>query len=136
MGGMGQVGSCFWVYLRTKNQRLKKTLMGALPVGIFGVGEPLLFGVSLPLGKPFIAGCIGGAAGGALMAYFQVGIIIPFGTAGLSLIPLVGMGRSSNSLSQYWGLGCRFYCQYINRIYRSRKISQKKKRKRIIECQH
>ncbi|MEQ5095163.1 PTS transporter subunit EIIC [Proteus terrae] len=93
MGGMGQVGSCFWVYLRTKNQRLKKTLMGALPVGIFGVGEPLLFGVSLPLGKPFVAGCIGGAAGGALMAYFQVGIIIPFGTAGLSLIPLVGDGQ-------------------------------------------
>ncbi|WP_254684239.1 PTS transporter subunit EIIC [Providencia heimbachae] len=63
MGGMGQVGSCFWVFLKTKNQRLKKTLVGALPVGIFGVGEPLLFGVSLPLGKPFIAGCIGGAAG-------------------------------------------------------------------------
>ncbi len=93
MGGMGQVGSCFWVLLRTKNARLKKTLMGALPVGIFGVGEPLLFGVSLPLGKPFIAGCIGGAAGGALMAFFKVGIIIPFGTAGLSLIPLVGDGQ-------------------------------------------
>ena len=27
------------------------------------------------------------------MAYFQVGIIIPFGTAGLSLIPLVGDGQ-------------------------------------------
>lgn len=93
MGGMGQVGSCFWVLLKTKNQRLKKTLVGALPVGIFGVGEPLLFGVSLPLGKPFIAGCIGGAAGGALMAFFHVGIIIPFGTAGLSLIPLVGDGQ-------------------------------------------
>lgn len=93
MGGMGQVGSCFWVFLKTKNQRLKKTLIGALPVGIFGVGEPLLFGVSLPLGKPFIAGCIGGAAGGALMAFFHVGIIIPFGTAGLSLIPLVGDGQ-------------------------------------------
>lgn len=98
MGGMGQVGSCFWVFLKTKNQRLKKTLIGALPVGIFGVGEPLLFGVSLPLGKPFIAGCIGGAAGGALMAFFHVGIIIPFGTAGLSLIPLVGDGQILNFL--------------------------------------
>ncbi|PHI30986.1 PTS transporter subunit EIIC [Budvicia aquatica] len=93
MGGMGQVGSCLWVFLRTKNKRLKKTLMGALPVGIFGVGEPLLFGVSLPLGKPFIAGCIGGAFGGATIAFFKVGIIIPFGTAGLSLIPLVGDGQ-------------------------------------------
>lgn len=93
MGGMGQVGAAAYVYLKTKNPRLKKTISGALPVGIIGVGEPLLFGVSLPLGKPFIAGCIGGAAGGAVMAACKVGIIIPFGTAGLSLLPLVGPGQ-------------------------------------------
>ena len=93
MGGMGQVGAAAYVYIKTKNQRLKKTIAGALPVGILGVGEPLLFGVSLPLGKTFIAGCIGGFAGGAVMAAFKVGIIIPFGTAGLSLIPLVGEGQ-------------------------------------------
>lgn len=93
MGGMGQVGAAAWVYLKTKNLRLKKTIVGALPVGIIGVGEPLLFGVSLPLGKPFIAGCIGGAAGGAVIAACHVGIIIPFGTAGLSLLPLVGPGQ-------------------------------------------
>ncbi|ENM5907298.1 PTS transporter subunit EIIC [Vibrio mimicus] len=93
MGGMGQVGAAAYVFLKTKNERLKKTIAGALPVGILGVGEPLLFGVSLPLGKTFIAGCIGGFAGGAMMAAFKVGIIIPFGTAGLSLIPLVGEGQ-------------------------------------------
>ncbi|MEI8672855.1 PTS transporter subunit EIIC [Vibrio sp. SA48] len=93
MGGMGQVGAAAYVYLKSKNERLKKTITGALPVGILGVGEPLLFGVSLPLGKTFIAGCIGGFAGGAMMAAFKVGIIIPFGTAGLSLIPLVGEGQ-------------------------------------------
>ncbi|AHG19520.1 PTS sugar transporter subunit IIA [Chania multitudinisentens RB-25] len=93
MGGMGQVGAAAYVYLKTRNPRLKKTVAGALPVGILGVGEPLLFGVSLPLGKPFIAGCIGGAAGGAVIAACKVGIIIPFGTAGLSLLPLVGPGQ-------------------------------------------
>ncbi|ENM5727018.1 PTS transporter subunit EIIC [Vibrio mimicus] len=93
MGGMGQVGAAAYVFIKTKNERLKKTITGALPVGILGVGEPLLFGVSLPLGKTFIAGCIGGFAGGAMMAAFKVGIIIPFGTAGLSLIPLVGEGQ-------------------------------------------
>lgn len=93
MGGMGQVGAAAYVYLKSKNERLKKTITGALPVGILGVGEPLLFGVSLPLGKTFIAGCIGGFAGGAMMAAFKIGIIIPFGTAGLSLIPLVGEGQ-------------------------------------------
>ncbi len=93
MGGMGQVGAAAYVYLKSKNERLKKTITGALPVGILGVGEPLLFGVSLPLGKTFIAGCIGGFAGGAMIAAFKIGIIIPFGTAGLSLIPLVGEGQ-------------------------------------------
>ncbi|NVD05632.1 PTS sugar transporter subunit IIA [Vibrio sp. JPW-9-11-11] len=93
MGGMGQVGAAAYVYFKSKNERLKKTITGALPVGILGVGEPLLFGVSLPLGKTFIAGCIGGFAGGAMMAAFKIGIIIPFGTAGLSLIPLVGEGQ-------------------------------------------
>ncbi len=93
MGGMGQVGAAAYVYLKSKNERLKKTIIGALPVGILGVGEPLLFGVSLPLGKTFIAGCIGGFAGGAMIAAFKIGIIIPFGTAGLSLIPLVGEGH-------------------------------------------
>ncbi|KIE21135.1 PTS sugar transporter subunit IIA [Vibrio sinaloensis] len=93
MGGMGQVGAAAYVYFKSNNQRLKKTITGALPVGVLGVGEPLLFGVSLPLGKTFIAGCIGGFAGGAMMAAFKIGIIIPFGTAGLSLIPLVGEGQ-------------------------------------------
>lgn len=108
MGGMGQVGAAAYVFLKTKNERLKKTITGALPVGILGVGEPLLFGVSLPLGKTFIAGCIGGFAGGAMMAAFKVGIIIPFGTAGLSLIPLVGEGQIPSFLFAVlaaWGGG-------------------------------
>lgn len=110
MGGMGQVGAAAYVYLKTKNPRLKKTIAGALPVGIIGVGEPLLFGVSLPLGKPFIAGCIGGAAGGAVLAACKVGIIIPFGTAGLSLLPLVGPGQI---LPFLLAVGCAWVVGFI-----------------------
>ncbi|WP_087024080.1 PTS transporter subunit EIIC [Thaumasiovibrio subtropicus] len=108
MGGMGQVGAAAYVYLKTKNARLKKTIAGALPVGIVGVGEPLLFGVSLPLGKTFIAGCLGGFAGGASIAAFKIGIIIPFGTAGLSLLPLVGEGQIGTfviSVAIAWAVG-------------------------------
>nr|WP_283130482.1 PTS transporter subunit EIIC [Enterovibrio norvegicus] len=108
MGGMGQVGAAAFVYFKTKNAQLNKTITGALPVGILGVGEPLLFGVSLPLGKTFVAGCIGGFAGGAVMAAFKVGIIIPFGTAGLSLIPLVGEGQIISfmvAVLSAWGVG-------------------------------
>ena len=37
-----------------------------------GIGEPLIYGVTLPLGKPFISACIGGAFGGAVQAFFHV----------------------------------------------------------------
>ncbi|MCQ2359600.1 MAG: PTS sugar transporter subunit IIC, partial [Phascolarctobacterium sp.] len=72
------------VYFKTQNQALKKTVASALPVGIMGVGEPLIYGVTLPLGKPFIGACIGGAFGGAVQAAFVTGSTV----MGLSGLPL------------------------------------------------
>ena len=60
------------------------TIASALPVGFMGIGEPLIYGVTLPLGKPFIAACIGGAFGGAVQAFFVVGAT----SIGLSGLPL------------------------------------------------
>jgi PTS system sucrose-specific IIC component len=51
-----------------------------------GVGEPLIYGVTLPLGRPFIGACVGGAAGGAVQAHFAVGAA----TLGISGLPLAG----------------------------------------------
>ncbi|MBK1810327.1 PTS transporter subunit EIIC [Clostridium sp. YIM B02505] len=87
MAGAGQVGAAIAVYFKTKNKRLKKTIISALPVGIMGVGEPLIYGVTLPLGKPFIGACIGGAFGGAVQALFKVGST----SMGLSGIPLAAI---------------------------------------------
>ncbi len=84
MAGGGQVGASLAVYLRTRNARLRKTIASALPVGILGVGEPLIYGVTLPLGRPFIGACIGGACGGAVQAAFAVGAA----TLGISGLPL------------------------------------------------
>ncbi len=63
MAGVGQVGAAIAVLMKTRNARLKKVIKGALPVGLLGIGEPLIFGVTLPLGKPFPAACLGGAVG-------------------------------------------------------------------------
>ncbi len=84
MAGAGQVGSSIAVYLKTKNKKLKQTIISALPVGFMGIGEPLIYGVTLPLGKPFMGACIGGAFGGAVQAYFHVGAT----SIGLSGLPL------------------------------------------------
>ena len=86
MAGAGQVGASLAVYCKTGNKFLKKTILSALPVGIMGVGEPLIYGVTFPLGKPFIAACIGGAFGGAVEATFMVGARA-MGISGLPLAP-------------------------------------------------
>lgn len=84
MAGGGQVGAALAVYVKTKNKALKKTIASALPVGLMGVGEPLIYGVTLPLGKPFIGACIGGAFGGAIQAAYMVGAA----AMGISGLPL------------------------------------------------
>ncbi len=94
MAGAGQVGAAAAVYCRTKNKRLRKIIVNALPIGIMGIGEPLIYGVTLPLGKPFIGACIGGACGGALQALNAVGS----SSIGLSGLPLAA---STNNISAY-----------------------------------
>lgn len=90
MAGGGQVGAAIalWVKCR-KNKQLTKLIKGALPVGILGVGEPLIYGVSLPLGRPFITACIGGGIGGAVLGAFGNVGAIAIGTSGVALIPLI-----------------------------------------------
>lgn len=87
MAGAGQVGAALCVYCRTKSAFLKKTVATALPVGILGVGEPLIYGVTLPLGRPFLGACIGGAFGGAVQAAFMVGAA----AMGISGLPLAAV---------------------------------------------
>lgn len=94
MAGGGQVGAAAAIYVKTKNKQLKKTIASALPVGIMGVGEPLIYGVTLPLGKPFLGACIGGACGGAVQAFAAVGA----SALGLSGLPLAA---STNNIPLY-----------------------------------
>ena len=94
MAGAGQIGASIAVYVKTKNKFLKKTILSALPVGIMGVGEPLIYGVTLPLGKPFIGACIGGAFGGAVQAAFMVGA----SAMGISGLPLAA---TTNNIPVY-----------------------------------
>jgi len=93
MAGVGQVGAALAVYMKTRNVRLKKVIKGALPVGILGIGEPLIFGVTLPLGRPFIGACLGGAVGGALICYWKVATVITFGISGLPLALTIVSGK-------------------------------------------
>src|SRR5699024_12831426 len=87
MAGGGQVGDMIAIYIKTNNKRLKNTVASVLPVGILGIGEPLIYVVSLPLGRPFITACLGAGFGGAFLCLFPVGGIT-FGQSGFVLISL------------------------------------------------
>ncbi|WP_079405315.1 PTS transporter subunit EIIC [Streptomyces sp. 3211] len=99
MAGAGQVGAAIAVYYRLpRNGSIRATIKSALPAGFLGIGEPLIYGVSLPLGRPFVTACIGGAAGGAFVGLFhQLGVAFgstAIGPSGWALFPLLD-GRSS-----------------------------------------
>lgn len=90
--GMAQVGATIAVFRKTKNKRLKKTAKNGLIPGFLGIGEPLIYGVTLPLGKPFLGACLGAAVGGAVMAGFKVGSVA-LGVSGLPLALLIANGK-------------------------------------------
>ncbi|PBC62853.1 PTS sugar transporter subunit IIC [Streptomyces sp. Tue6028] len=98
MAGAGQVGAALAVYVRLRHDTsLRTTIRSALPAGLLGVGEPLIYGVSLPLGRPFVTACAGGAAGGAFVGFFsmlgdKVGSTA-IGPSGWALFPLLNGSR-------------------------------------------
>lgn len=91
MGGAAQVGSTLAIWLKTKNEKLKHIIKSGIIVGFLGIGEPLIYGVTLPLFRPFIAACIGGGLGGAFIAYFKLGAT-GLGISGLPLALLINNG--------------------------------------------
>lgn len=115
MAGAGQVGAALALWVRCKrNTTLRNTLKGALPVGFLGIGEPLIYGVTLPLGRPFLTACIGGGIGGAVIGGIGHIGAKAIGPSGVSLLPLISdnmyLGYIAGLLTAYAG---GFVCTYL-----------------------
>ncbi|MBY8170162.1 PTS N-acetylmuramic acid transporter subunit IIBC [Vibrio fluvialis] len=95
MAGAGQVGASLALYFKAnKDAVLRTQVKGAIIPGVLGIGEPLIYGVTLPRVKPFVTACVGGAAGGffiGLVSYLglPVGLNTVFGPSGIVAIPLM-----------------------------------------------
>jgi beta-glucoside PTS system EIICBA component len=82
-----QTGAAFGVFLKTKNKKLKALAGSATITALFGITEPAVYGVTLRLKRPFIAGIIGGAVGGAIIG--QAGTqAFASGAPGLLTLPV------------------------------------------------
>ncbi|HEA6736062.1 TPA: PTS transporter subunit EIIC [Staphylococcus aureus] len=85
-----------------------------LPIGFLGIGEPLIYGVTLPLGRPFLTACIGGGIGGAVIGGIGHIGAKAIGPSGVSLLPLISdnmyLGYIAGLLAAYAG---GFVCTYL-----------------------
>ncbi|MBO0477633.1 PTS glucose transporter subunit IIA [Vagococcus sp. DIV0080] len=64
---IAQAGAALAVAIKTKSQKRKALAISGTLTAVFGITEPTVYGVTLPLKKPFYAACIGGAVGGAII---------------------------------------------------------------------
>ncbi|KDN11190.1 MULTISPECIES: beta-glucoside-specific PTS transporter subunit IIABC [unclassified Gilliamella] len=89
-----QTGAALAVMLRSKDKQFKALASSSVLSGIFGVTEPAIYGVNLPLKKPFIIGCLSAAIGGAIVGYHHT-VTYSFGMVSifsfLQLIPIEGV---------------------------------------------
>lgn len=85
MANIGQAAAGLAVYARTRDKALKKIALPASITAFLGITEPITFGVNLKLGRPFLGAALGGAAGGAYVAYYQVAAD-SFGLTGIPMI--------------------------------------------------
>lgn len=112
MAGAGQVGAAIAIYQVAKkvnNERLVKVITGALPAGLLGVGEPLIYGVTLPMFKPFITAGLGAGFGGAFAMLMHV-TSSAWGPSGLVAIPLM---QGKGMLYYFIGLVISYVMGYI-----------------------
>jgi len=94
MAGAGQVGAAIAIWLKARkvgNKRMMSVIGGALPAGILGVGEPLIYGVTLPMGKPFITAGLGAGFGGMFCMIFKVAATT-WGPSGILALPIMTAG--------------------------------------------
>lgn len=94
------------IFFKTKDKQLKEMAIPNFISGIFGVTEPAIYGILLPLKKPFILSCIAGGIGGAFYGHFNFRKFIlggmgifelpnmmnPDGTMGNIIVAFVGIG--------------------------------------------
>lgn len=59
------------IFFRTRDKKLKEMAIPNFISGIFGVTEPAIYGILLPLKKPFVISCIAGGIGGAFYGHFN-----------------------------------------------------------------
>ena len=84
------------IFFKTKDKKLKEMAIPNFISGIFGVTEPAIYGMLLPLKKPFIISCIASGIGGAFYGFFNLRKFI---TGGMGIFELPAMIEPNGGMS-------------------------------------
>ena len=84
------------IFFKTKDKKLKEMAIPNFISGIFGVTEPAIYGILLPLKKPFIISCIASGIGGAFYGFFNLRKFI---TGGMGIFELPAMIEPNGGMS-------------------------------------
>ncbi|MGT2843664.1 beta-glucoside-specific PTS transporter subunit IIABC [Streptococcus hongkongensis] len=91
-----QTGVLLAILIKTKEQKVKSITTPALISSLFGVTEPAIYGVTLPMRTPFIISCIVSGFIGAGMMFFKV-IGYSIGGLGVFLYPSLVSPKTGNT---------------------------------------
>lgn len=84
MYGFANIGTCLAFIKKSKNEHVKQTAVGAMLSQLFGISEPVLFGIQLRFNlKPLIIMCTTSGIGAALLSIFH----IQSNSYGLAVLP-------------------------------------------------
>lgn len=92
VSGGGQVGAGLSLYVKSRNDKLRGYVRDSIVVGVLGVAEPLMYAVTLPLGRPFVTACFGAGFGGIVAALLHVGAVSQ-GVSGLFGLLIIQPGQ-------------------------------------------
>ena len=113
LAGGGQVGAALALLVKYKKEKgVREACIGGLPAAILGIGEPLIFGVSLPLGRVFITACVGAFVGGCVLGCFPGQGAITINVSGI-LGGLVNTRPFAYYLAYFVSVAAAFVITYI-----------------------
>lgn len=84
MYGFANIGTCLAFMKKSKNNQVKQTAVGAMLSQLFGISEPVLFGIQLRYNlKPLIIMCASSGLGAAILSILR----IQSNSYGLAVLP-------------------------------------------------
>lgn len=109
---VGQGAAALAVAVKTKDKKIRSMAAPSSLSAFLGITEPAIFGVNIRFMKPFIAGCIGGAAGGFVAAISGV-YATAYGITGLFGFLITTQSVIMYALTMVVAFVVAFICSYI-----------------------